>query len=67
MLGLVGFVSIGNPLTGEAVVAAALPSAVIVPMLADQYGTYQAETGSTMVLTVALMMVVVPLFMLLAA
>jgi malonate transporter and related proteins len=67
MLGLVGFVSIGNPLAGEAVVAAALPSAVIVPMLAGQYGTYQAEAGSTMVLTVALMMVVVPLFMLLAA
>jgi hypothetical protein len=36
-------VSIGNPLAGEAVVAAALPSAVIVPMLAGQYGTYQAE------------------------
>jgi hypothetical protein len=43
MLGLVGFVSIGNPLAGEAVVAPALPSAVIVPMLAGQYGIYQAE------------------------
>jgi hypothetical protein len=32
-------------------------------MLAGQYGTYQAETGSTMVLTVALMMFVVPVFM----
>jgi hypothetical protein len=32
-------------------------------MLAGQYGTYQAEAGSTMVLT----MVVVPLFMLLVA
>ena len=36
-------------------------------MLAGQYGTYQAEAGSTMVLTVMLMMVVVPLFTLLAA
>jgi predicted permease len=60
-------VSIGNPLAGEAVVAAALPSAVIVPMLAGQYGIYQAKAGSTIVLTVVLMMVVVPLFMLLVA
>jgi len=67
MLGLVGFVSIGNPLAGEAVVAAALPSAVIVPMLAGQYGIYQAKAGSMIVLTVVLMMVVVPLFMLLVA
>jgi len=35
-------------------------------MLASQYGTYQAEAGSTMVLTMVLMMFVVPLFMLLA-
>jgi hypothetical protein len=34
MLGLVGFVGMGNPLAGEALVAAALPSAVIVPMFA---------------------------------
>ena len=64
MLALVGLAGIPNPLARAGVVAVALPSAVIAPMLAGRYGTYQAEAGSTMVLTVVLMMVVVPVFML---
>ena len=64
MLALVGLAGIPNPLARAGVVAVALPSAVIAPMLAGRYGTYQAEAGSTMILTVVLMMVVVPVFML---
>ena len=64
MLALVGLAGIPNPLARAGVVAVALPSAVIAPKLAGRYGTYQAEAGSTMVLTVVLMMVVVPVFML---
>ena len=63
MLALIGFVGIPNPLACDAVVAVALPSAVIAPVLAARYGTYQAEAGSTMILTVVLMVVVVPVFM----
>jgi hypothetical protein len=37
-----------------------LTLSVIAPMLATQYKTYQAEAGSSMVLTILLMMVVVP-------
>jgi malonate transporter and related proteins len=64
MLALVGLAGIPNPLARAGVVAVALPSAVIAPMLAGRYGTYQAEAGSTIILTVVLMMVVVPVFML---
>ena len=64
MLALVALAAIPNPLARAGVVAVTLPSAVIAPMLAGRYGTYQAEAGSTMVLTVVLMMVVVPVFML---
>jgi malonate transporter and related proteins len=66
MLVLVRLVGVHGPLAREAVVAAALPAAVIAPMLAGRYGTYQAEAGSSMVLTIVLMMVVVPLFLLIA-
>jgi malonate transporter and related proteins len=64
MLVLVALLEVHGPLVREAVVAAALPSAVIAPMLATQYKTFQAEAGSSMVLTILLMMVVVPLFLL---
>ena len=64
MLVLVVLLGVHGPLIREAVVAAALPSAVIAPMLATQYKTYQSEAGSSMVLTIVLMMVVVPLFLL---
>ena len=59
-LALIGLLGIPNPLAREAVVAVALPSAVIAPMLAARYRTYQAEAGSTMLLTAVLMMGVVP-------
>ena len=64
MLVLVALLGVHGPLVREAVVATALPSAVIAPMLATQYKTYQAGAGSSMVLTILLMMVVVPLFLL---
>jgi malonate transporter and related proteins len=64
MLVLVALLEVHGPLVREAVVAAALPSAVIAPMLATQYKTFQAEASSSMVLTILLMMVVVPLFLL---
>ena len=62
MLALIGLVGIPNPLAREAVVAVALPSAVIAPILAARYRTYQAEAGSTMLLTTVLMIGVVPIF-----
>jgi len=64
LFGLIGLLGVPNALAREGVVAAALPSAVIAPMLAARYGTYQAEAGSTMLLTTVLMMVVVPVSML---
>jgi malonate transporter and related proteins len=60
MLAFARLVGLSSPLASEAVVAMALPSAVITPMLAARFGTYQAETGSTMLLSTVLMMVVVP-------
>jgi hypothetical protein len=45
-------------------VAAALSSAVIAPTLGGQYKTYQAEARSRMFLTIVLMLVVVPGFLL---
>ena len=64
MLVLVVLLRLPGQLVREAVVATALPSAVIAPMLATQYRTYQAEASSSMVLTIVLMMVMVPLFLL---
>jgi malonate transporter and related proteins len=60
MFGMIGLLGVPNPLAREGVVAAALPSAVIAPMLAIRYKTYEAEAGSTMLLTTVLMMLVVP-------
>ena len=57
---------IPSPLAREGVVTAALPSAVIASMLAAQYETYQAEAGSTLLLTTVLMMFVVPVSMFVA-
>jgi malonate transporter len=57
---LVELLSIPKPIAGEGVVAAALPSAVITSMLAAHYKTYQAEAGSTLLLTTVLMMFVAP-------
>lgn len=65
MLVLIGLLSLSKPLAGEAVVTMALPSAVITPMLAGRYGIYQAEAGSTMLMTTILMMLVVPVSILL--
>jgi predicted permease len=54
---------IPSVLVREGVVSAALPSAVIAPMLAARYKTYEAEAGSTMLLTTVVMMFVVPVSM----
>jgi malonate transporter len=62
VLALVRLVGIPSPVSKDAVVAAALPAAVIVPMLAGRYRTYEAEAGSTMILTVVLMIAAVPAF-----
>jgi malonate transporter and related proteins len=66
LFGLIRLLGVPNALGREGIVAAALPSAVVAPMLAARYGTYQAEAGSTMLLTTALMMAVVPVSMLAA-
>jgi malonate transporter and related proteins len=66
LFGLIAPLGIPNPLAREGVVAAALPSAVIAPMLAARYKTYEAEAGSTMLLTTVLMMFVVPVSMFVA-
>jgi len=63
LFALAGILRMPNALVREGVVAVALPSAVIVPMLAARYKTYEAEAGSTLLLTTVLMMVVVPLSM----
>jgi malonate transporter len=65
MLGLVLLIGVRNPLGREAVIAAALPSSVIATLFAGRYKTYQSEAGSTMVLTVVLLVIIVPLFLLL--
>ena len=64
LFGMIGLLGIPNPVASEGVVAAALPSAVIAPMLASRYKTYESEAGSTMLLTTLLMMLVVPASML---
>jgi predicted permease len=46
--------------------AAALPSAVIATMLAARYKIYEAEAGSTLLLTSVLMLFVVPVSMFVA-
>ena len=63
---MVALLGIPNPLAREGVVAAALPSAVIATMLAARYKTYEAEAGSTLLLTSVLMLFVVPVSMLVA-
>ena len=63
LVGLMIILGLPRTLTGEGMVAAALPSAVIAPMLAARYKTYEAEAGSTMLLTTGLMMIVVPVSM----
>jgi hypothetical protein len=60
MLALVGLLSLSKPLAAEAVASVALPSAVITPMLAARYGTYQSEAGTNMLMTAILMMLVLP-------
>jgi hypothetical protein len=60
MFALIGVLGLPKPLASEAVVTMALPSAVITPMLAARYGTYQSEAGSNMLFTAILMMLVVP-------
>jgi malonate transporter and related proteins len=63
LVGLMIILGLPRALAREGIVAAALPSAVIAPMLAARYKTYEAEAGSTMLLSTVLMMVVVPVFM----
>jgi malonate transporter and related proteins len=63
LFALAAILRMPKALLNEGVVAVALPSAVIVPMLAARYKTYEAEAGSTLLLTTVLMMVVVPLSM----
>jgi malonate transporter len=66
LFGLVALLGIPNPLAREGVVAAALPSAVIATMLAARYKTYEAEAGSTLLLTSVLMLFVIPVSMFVA-
>jgi malonate transporter and related proteins len=67
LVGLMIILGLPRALAREGIVAAALPSAVIAPMLAARYKTYEAEAGSTMLLSTVLMMVVVPVSMILFA
>jgi malonate transporter and related proteins len=67
LIALMVLLGLPRTLAREGMVAAALPSAVIAPMLAARYKTYEAEAGSTMLLTTVLMMIVVPVSMLLVA
>jgi malonate transporter and related proteins len=66
LFGLIALLGTPNPLGREGVVAVALPSAVLAPMLAARYKTYETEAGSTMLLTTVLMMFVVPVSMFVA-
>jgi predicted permease len=63
MLGLVALAGIHGVLGREAVVDVAFPAGFIAPMLASRYKTYESEAGSTLVLTVVLMMIVVPVLL----
>jgi malonate transporter and related proteins len=67
LVGLMIILGLPRALAREGIVAAALPSAVIAPMLAARYKTYEAEAGSTMLLSTVLMMIVVPASMFLIA
>jgi malonate transporter and related proteins len=67
LVGLMIILGLPRALAREGIVAAALPSAVIAPMLAARYKTYEAEAGSTMLLSTVLMMVAVPVSMILFA
>jgi len=64
-IALIALLGVPRAIGREAVLATALPSATIAPMLAARYGIYQAEAGSTMLLGSALMTVLIPVFMLL--
>jgi predicted permease len=66
MIALVGLLSLSKPMAAEAVASVALPAAVITPMLAARYGTFQSEAGSNMLITSILMMFAVPISILIA-
>jgi malonate transporter and related proteins len=63
MLVLLLIFGLRNPMASEWTVTVAMPTAVIVPIIASRYKTYQFEAGSVMVLTSALLIVVIPVFM----
>jgi malonate transporter and related proteins len=66
MLVLVLLFGLRNPMASEWTVTVAMPTAVMVPIIASRYKTYQCEAGSAMVLTSVLLIVVMPLFVYLA-
>jgi malonate transporter and related proteins len=63
MLVLVLIFGLRNPMASEWTVTVAMPTAVIVPIIASRYKTYQFEAGSVMVLTSVLLIIAIPGFM----
>jgi malonate transporter and related proteins len=63
MLVLVLIFGLRDPMASEWTITVAMPTAVIVPIIASRYKTYQFEAGSVMVLTSILLIVVIPVFM----
>jgi malonate transporter and related proteins len=63
MLVLLLIFGLHNPMASVWTVTVAMPTAVIVPIIASRYRTYQFEAGSVMVLTSVLLIVVIPAFM----
>ena len=63
MLIIVLLFGLRNPMASEWTVTVAMPTAVMVPIIASRYKTYQFEAGSVMVLTSILLIVVIPVFM----
>lgn len=61
MVGLVTLLGVAQPLAREAILICAIPTSVFGAILAPRYKVYEAESASTMVLSVLTMIVTFPL------
>lgn len=67
MAGLVLVLGIGEPLGREAILICAIPTTVLGAILAPRYKVYEAESASSMVLSILTMIITFPITMLLTA
>ncbi len=61
MVLLIALFGVQEPFAREAILICAIPTAVLAPLLAPRYRTYESEAASTLVLTMLAMVVTFPL------